>query len=51
MSDHPDTSGTSGNRRQRKWWKRWIPSKRVRVLLAYAAVRLVFTLVHWLFDD
>jgi len=51
MSDHPDSSGTSGDRRQRKWWKRWIPSRRAQVLLAYVVVRLVFILVRLLYDD
>lgn len=51
MMKRANSSGASGVRRRERWWKRWIPSRNVRVLIAYVAIRLVFTLIRILVDD
>jgi len=51
MTDVSNSSGTLGEHRKRKWWRRWLPGRRARALISYMAVRLVFLIIRILLDD
>jgi len=51
MKNQRNSSGASGEPRQRRSWRSWLHSKSVRNLLGYVVVRVVLAIVRLLVED